>query len=417
MLNTAPSPHHPEVAQLRRFHPLAELDYPFLLQLAAQLVIEQAAPGKHLLSLGDDEDSLLYLLNGTLMLRAADGNEKTISAEEESTRSPIARLRPSRFEVIAKTQVAYLVVTSDLLAPSQSTASPDIGAYHVVEEVDKDTEVEGDHIAFQIYEDLKSNKLLLPSLPEVAILVGRAVNEDHADAKHVARVIENDPVITAKLIRVANSARYAGRATISSLPDAITRIGLRNTHSLVITFALRELFRCNSPSLNRLMKDQWDHAREVGAICRVLASNCKTADPETALLAGLMHNIGSVAIITNARDYPGLAENAEGLLDVIGHLKGSVGKMILTHWGFPKALVESAGDDPYRTHEGPCDLGDLVTVARHHVDLEAIGRHAADEGGVKLPAYRKISLEPEKVEAVLDEARSELQETLSLLSA
>jgi len=417
MLNTVSSHQHPEVAQLRRFHPLAELDYPFLLQLAGQLVTEQAPPGKRLLALGDDEDSLLYLLRGTLVLRAADGGEKKFSAEEESARSPIARLRPSRFEVIAKTQVTYLVVPSDLLAPSQSSATPDIGAYHVVEEFENDTEVEGDHIAFQIYEDLQSNKLLLPSLPEVAILVGRTVNEDHADAKRVARVIENDPVIAAKLIRVANSARYGGRTTISNLPDAIARIGLRSTHSLVITFALRELFRCNSPSLNRLMKDQWDHAREVGAICRVLASNCNTTDPETALLAGLMHNIGGVAIITNARDYPGLAEDAERLLDVIEHLKGSVGKMILTYWGFPKYLVESAGDDPYRIHEGPCDLGDLVTVARHHVDLETIGRHAADEGGVKLPAYQKISLEPEKVEAVLEEARSELQETLSLLSA
>jgi len=417
MLNTASSHNHPEVAQLRHFHPLAELDYPFLLQLAGQLVIEQAPPGKRLLSLGDDEESLLYVLRGTLVLKAADGGERTIAAEEESARTPVARLRPSRFEVIAKTQVAYLVVPSDLLTPSQSSASPDIGAYHVVEEPENEAEVEGDHIAFQIYEDLKSNKLLLPSLPEVAILVGRAVNEEHADAKYIARVIENDPVIAAKLIRVANSARYAGRTTISSLPDAIARIGLRNTHSLVITFALRELFRCNSPSLNRLMKDQWDHAREVGAICRVLASNCNTTDPETALLAGLMHNIGSVAIITNARDYPGLAEDTESLLDVMDHLKGSVGKMILTYWGFPKVLVESAGDDPYRTHEGPCDLGDLVTVARHHVDLETIGRQAGDESGVKLPAYQKISLEPEKVDAVLEEARSELQETLSLLSA
>lgn len=418
MLNTARSDTHPEVGRLRRFYPLGELDYEFLQHLSRQLTVQSAHTGTRLLSQGDTDDSLLYLLQGNVVLKAVDGAEQRIFADEKSARSPIARLRPSRYDVIAETSVAYLVVPASLLnAPSAVPSTPStlgIELYEVVEDSTDGPGVAEDQLAFQMYEDLKSNKLLLPSLPNVAIRVGQAINHDYADAKRVARVIENDPVIAAKLIKVANSARYAGRASTASLADAIARIGLKTTHSLVITFALRELFRCNSPSLNRIMRDQWEQARELGAICHVLASQCGSIDPETALLAGLLHNIGSVAIITHARDYPELADNATALMGVVGRLKSQVGKMILTYWDFPKALVEAAGDEPLRTHEGPCDTGDLVNVARHHIIAESHGRDALE---VSLPAYEKLSVKPEEIEPILQEAQSQLQETISLLNS
>lgn len=418
MLNTVRhTTNHPEVSDLRRFQPLGSLEYSLLQQLAMELSIQQAPPGTRLLAQGNNEDSLLYLMQGKLILKAVDGGVQHISADSDSARSPIARLRPSRYDVVAETAVTYLVVPAKLMtAPEEEEPSKDgLELYEVVEEHEEAHEVAEDQLAFQLYEDLKSNKLLLPSLPDVAVLVGQTVNQDHADAHRVAKVIENDPVISAKIIKVANSARYAGATSIAALPDAVARIGLSTVHSLVITFALRELFRSQSPVLNRIMKDQWEQARELGAICHVLASRCKHINPETALLAGLVHNIGSVAIITHARDYPGLAEDTEVLQQVIENLKSPVGKMILTYWEFPKAVVEAAGDDPMRQHDGPCDMGDLVTIARHHVDSLALEDEEAPE--LSLPAYSKLSVEPEQIQSVLEEAQSQLQETMSLLSS
>lgn len=415
MLSIARSDDHPEAGQLRRFYPLGDLDFEFLQGLSRQLSIQSAHPGVRLLSLGDTEDSLLYLLRGSVALKAIDGVTQRMSADEKSARSPIARLRPSRFEVIAETRVDYLVVPASLLnAPPPNTPSTaGIELYEVVEKGAQGPDLAEDQLAFRMYEDLKSNKLLLPSLPNVAIQVGQAIKHDYADAKWVARVVQNDPVIAAKLIKVANSARYAGRASIASLTDAIARIGLTTTHSLVITFALRELFRCSSPTLNRIMREQWEQSRELGAICRVLAAQCGKIEPETALLAGLLHNIGSVAIITHARDYPELTSNTEVLMGVVGHLKSQVGKMILAYWDFPKSLVEAAGDQPLRTHEGPCDTGDLVNVARHHIMAES----QQEKPMTNLPAYEKLSVEPSEIHSILQEAQSELQETLSLLNS
>lgn len=413
MLNPAPQDIHPTIAQLRRLRPLGELDIDTLQQLADKLTVQHARKGSKLLSQGDTTDHMLFLLDGTVMLEAMDGGRQRISANEDSARTPVARLRPSRYDVICDSTVEYLTVPSSLLSPAAPKTGSGLELYEVVDEADGGQGAAEDQLAYQLYEDLKSNQLLLPSLPDVAIRVGQAVNHDLADAHRVARVIENDPVMTAKLIKVANSARYAGRASIAALPDAIARIGLNTTHSLVITFALRELFRCNIPSMYEIMRDLWQQAREVAAICHILAPRCSAVDPESALLAGLVHNIGGVVIITYARDFPELTGDPKMVLDIIDRLKGQLGKMVLQRWDFPPSLVEAAVDDSMRSHEGACDMGDLVIVARQHVDDHGtVSSKALD---VTLPAYTKLGIQPEDIQLILEEADAELRDMLALL--
>ena len=413
MLNPAPQDIHPTIAQLRRLRPLGELDIDTLQQLADKLTVQQARKGSKLLSQGDTTDHMLFLLDGAVVLEAMDGGRQRISANEDSARTPVARLRPSRYDVICDSSVEYLAVPSSLLSPTAPNAASGLELYEVVDEAEGGQGAAEDQLAYQLYEDLKSNQLLLPSLPDVAIRVGQAVNHDLADAHRVARVIENDPVMTAKLIKVANSARYAGRASIAALPDAIARIGLNTTHSLVITFALRELFRCNIPSMYEIMRDLWQQAREVAAICHILAPRCSAVDPESALLAGLVHNIGGVVIITYARDFPELTGDPKMVLDIINRLKGQLGKMVLQRWDFPAPLVEAAVDDAMRSHEGACDMGDLVIVARQHVDDHGTVSSRAPD--TTLPAYAKLGIKPEDIQLILEEADAELRDMLALL--
>ncbi len=188
-------------------------------------------------------------------------------------------------------------------------------------------------------------------------------------------------------------------------------MAINTTHSLVITFALREIFRCNVPTLYESMRDLWEQARRVGAVCHILAKRCGKIDPESALLAGLVHNIGSVAIITYARDFPELSANLETLQGVTRRLKGQLGKMILTHWDFPAMLIEATEDHPHRIHEGPCDTGDLVVIARRHAGFD----DGPGEEETELPAYAKLGFTAEQIHAVLEEAQAELDEMLALL--
>ncbi len=415
MLQTAQTTEHPSVEELRRLSPLDTLAPETLSALARQAPRLHASPGATLLQIGEVEPNILYLLRGEVELRAQDGAVQRICHDDPSALAPIARLRPSHYEVVARTPVTYLLIPEPLLqrAPAQAPTGG-LDLYEVVEEDGEAKDEVSDQLIYRLYEDLNSNQLLLPSLPEVAIRVGQAVNHELADAKRVAKVIENDPVITAKLLRVANSARYAGSAAIASLPEAIARIGLSTTHRLVITFALRELFRTQSPRLKALMHRLWNDARHVAAIGHVLARHCESLDPETALIAGLVHNIGEVAALSYARQFSALTTDPQALVQAVSQAGPALGPRMLEKWDFPAMLVKAVKDlgEENDDRQGDCDYGDLLAVARHQY------RRRHDPDAPVPAACRRIHVpdgDPEDIAALLDEAEQELREMLSLL--
>jgi len=192
-------------------------------------------------------------------------------------------------------------------------------------------------------------------------------------------------------------------------------------HQLVITFALRELFRCNSSLLNKKMREIWEHSRQVGAIAHVLAGHCKNLDPETALLAGLVHDIGSVAVIGYARNFPEINEHPAALEATMRQFRGQLGNMILAKWQLPAFLAQVASEAEHwqREHKGTCDYVDLVIIAKLHA---LIGHHQDRELPEidQTPAYAKLGFHessPESSMQILDQAHQEIQETVSLLGA
>jgi len=413
---------HPTPATLRKLNGLDELSSEELALLSNKLEVKHAPRGTRLLERGNNDTSRLYLLEGHLNLQAEDGAVTQISDQDNSARSPIARLRPSRYDVIAASNVHYLQVAENLLQDVDSSLqrnSSMIDAYQVEEtEYAGDNDVEN-QLTLQIYEDLNSDQLLLPSLPDIAIRVGQAINEDYANTDNVVRVIENDPTIAAKILKAANSARYGGSQQISRLQDAIVRVGLNTVHQLVITFALRELFRCNSAHLNKKMRDIWEHSRQVAAIAHVLAKQCENVDPETALLAGLVHDIGSVAVLGYARNFPEVLEHPTALDSSVRQLRAQLGNMILVKWQFPAFLAQVASEAEHwqRQHKGACDYIDLVIIAKLHALIGSRQQRELPEID-HVPAYGRLGFHgasPESSMQILDQAHQEIRDTIALL--
>jgi len=413
---------HPTPSVLRSLSGLNELTHDELVALSNKLEVQSAKKGAKLLDRGSTDTSRLYLLNGSLQLRAEDGAVKLISHNDPSARSPIARLRPSRFDVVAASEIHFLRLEDEVLDWVDSNleqTSSMLDTYQVEEsELHSDRNAEN-QMTLQIYEDLNSDQLLLPSLPDIAIRVGQAINDDYADANRVARVIENDPTIAAKILKAANSARYGGVQPVGRLKEAITRIGLSTTHHLVITFALRELFRSNSALLNGKMRERWEHSRNVAAICHVLTRKCTKLDPETALLAGLIHDIGSVAILGYARDFPEVVEHPTALDEALAELHAQIGNMILVKWHLPPYLaqVASLANHWNREHNGPCDYADLVIISKLHAQIGNNPTHKLPEID-QVPAYEKLGFKndaPESSMEILEEASEEIRQTMELL--
>jgi HD-like signal output (HDOD) protein len=402
---------HPKPSVLRRLSTLHELAQDELLVLSEQLLIQEERRGKILLPLGSDDGCTLYLLEGSCRLIAEDGGTKTIDHTDPSALAPLARLRPSHYQVEAATDVRFLRIDNGLLDRSlanlEDTSSLTLENYQVEEQDDFGHMDSENRLTLQIYEDLNAERLLLPSLPEVALRIGDAVNDEDADARSVAAVIESDPAIALKLVKAANSARFGGVAQIGTLIEAVTRLGMHNTRLLVIAFALRELFRTDSDALASRMRALWAHSRRIAALAQALSDNVAGLNANEAMLAGLVHDIGSLAVIGYARDFPEVAANPASLESSINALRTQLGGMILSKWQLPDALIDAAKDAEnwYREHPGSADYADLVIVAQLHDGADG----NIDPG--RVTALARLGLPADRIDSGLEQLPVALEES------
>jgi len=410
---------HPSPAALQHLSNLRESSKEELQALSEKLYEHEADKGSVLLNIGATDDSTLYLLDGICRLVAEDDAVKIIAHTDPSALAPLARLRPSHYQVIAESPVRYLRIDNSLFeqTPSglQNGSSQTLEIYEVEEEEDPGHLAAENRLTLQIYEDLNSSHLLLPSLPDVAVRIGEAVNDEDSDARNIATLIETDPAIALKIVKAANSARYGGVSQIATVTEAVARLGLHNTRTLVVTFALRELFRTPSRQLEKKMQALWEHSRRIAALAQVLGEKVGKFNSHEALLAGLVHDIGGLAVISYARDFPEVVENSTALDSSIQALRGQLGGLILSKWQLPSELVTAAkeAENWYRNHRGSADYADLVIVAQLH---EGIG---GDVDPAHVPALKNLGLSPGEIDRglqVLHDAHEEVEAARDLLT-
>ncbi|MCF8985675.1 HDOD domain-containing protein [Pseudomonas syringae] len=154
----------------------------------------------------------------------------------------------------------------------------------------------------QLFDGLHS----LPSIPKVAQDLMLQFDNPSSNLESIARNIEKDPVIAAKVLRLANSARFRGSRESSSIEDAAMRLGFNTLRTLVMASAVTGAFKAG-PSFD--LKGFWLKSFQVAGICRMLAKQTG-ADPEIAFTCGVMHNIGELLIQTGAPDVAERLNNA-----------------------------------------------------------------------------------------------------------
>ncbi|MEJ2455347.1 MAG: HDOD domain-containing protein, partial [Candidatus Thiodiazotropha sp.] len=360
---------HPTPETLKAYHPLDRLDDIQRELLARSLQIQSAGKGTTLIEEGDTSRFSLYLLQGSLRLTSADGRVTEIDSGSSQFHSPVANLIPRRYTVEAITTVDYLMIDGELLDGLMSSEGEGITATEIPSETGPyDQTLTENNLSNALLQDLESDQLILPSLPDVAVRLGRAMRDENTNARKLANVIQTDPVITAKLIRAANSPLYAGVTPVDSCAAAIIRLGADTTHKLVLTFALRELFKTRSSVLRQQMQKLWEHSVQVSAVSYVLAKITGEFNPEHALLAGLLHDIGNVAILSYAERFPEVANDDEKLDQAMMDMRGRIGSAILRNWGFIEdlILVAEEAENWLRVHEGKADYADLVIIAQLH---------------------------------------------------
>lgn len=410
----------PEPDALRNIHMLSDLP-PWQMDVVTDAIEPvDVIEGGILVERGSDDGYTYFVTEGSFMLDAGDGHQKTLEVNPDSSRMPVANLRPRIISVKALSRLrGFRIPDIVLSAAGCSRRAFDADNIKVESEEEGQRRQLESQLSFRLYRDLKNDKAILPSLPDLALRIRRAIDDEMSDARQIAKLVEADPAMTAKLLKVANSAYFGGVNSIETLPHAVVRLGMQTTKQLVVSFALKDIFSNKDPLIQQRMQVLWRHSANIAALSFVLAGRAGNIEPEEALLVGLVHDVGTIAILNYVERFPALAEDPDALEQTIADMRGEMGAMILREWKFAPAVIAGAREAEHwsRNQNGPVDFVDLLIVAQVHDKLrknEMRGLPPID----KISAIRRVlgdDVSPEQSLEILHEAKAQVDEMRSVL--
>lgn len=198
----------------------------------------------------------------------------------------------------------------------------------------------------------------LPSFPDVLLRFQNEISNDHPDVKKLASIVEDDPALTARFLKAVNSAFYARSATISSISQAINRLGLIETRRLAITTALVDRYRSFGGIVPR---NFWTHSIAVAlasrAILEIGTHSFTQEQNDAAYIACLLHDVGVIVLFHLFEESYTLQYNRqissggisiENETEQFGVHHGEAGAALAKSWKLPEEL-----HDPILYHHSP----------------------------------------------------------------
>ncbi|MFI8610478.1 HDOD domain-containing protein [Pseudomonas sp. NPDC077649] len=256
---------------------------------------------------------------------------------------------------------------------------------------------------------IENDELVLPTLPEVALKVREAAEDPDIGIPQISKVIGNDAALTARIIKVVNSPLLRTNKEITDLQMAVSRLGINYTCNLATGLAMEQMFQATSDVVDRKMREVWNKSTEIAGICHVLCRHYTRLMPDQATLAGLVHQIGVLPILTYAEEHNELLADSISLNHVIEQIHPIIGDKILRTWEFPEpiAMVPSQYLN-FARDSAKVDYVDIVQVATLQSYLGSEHPYTQLDWST-VPAFAKLGLDP-KVDMQADEDLSAAME-------
>lgn len=268
----------------------------------------------------------------------------------------------------------------------------------------------------------------LPSLPTVALEVLRLAKSDDVSVDAIARVIQNDPALTAKLLRVVNSPLFGVAREVASIKQATVILGLRAVKAMALSFSLVDALRVSEGD-DFDLAGYWKRSVVTSVAARLLARETCPRFAEEAFVAGLLSDIGlfvgwrclsgefrkASELVRSQRMAPVDAE-----VQALGQSHAALGKMLLERWRLPEPILAAVG-----AHHG--EGIDLLTdqsrtlgrIAWSAARLASLFTGEAPPGELQREREQitaLLAIEPAKMERLLEALTAHVRQTAMLLS-
>ncbi|PWF45012.1 HDOD domain-containing protein [Massilia glaciei] len=184
-------------------------------------------------------------------------------------------------------------------------------------------------------------ELTFPTNVDATLKLQKALNDPDCHAEAAARLVQAEPLLAARTVAIANSVAYnRSGSEITNVRTGVQRVGFRTLNALVAAVIVRQLdTKIKNPALRAMANQLWQHSAHVAALSQVIARRVTHVDPDTAMFAGIVHEVGGFYLLSRAEEYPGLLDGEPEEWANFGEIE--IGRCVLQKLGVPNAVMEA----------------------------------------------------------------------------
>ena len=267
----------------------------------------------------------------------------------------------------------------------------------------------------------------LPTLPRTVLKITELVNDPKSSAKDLARVITDDQVLTARLLKLVNSSFYGFPERISTVTGAIVLLGFDAIRNLLLTTSVFDLFANHNRKKKQDQEKFWDHSLGCAVGAKVIGNYLRHDKIEELFVSGLLHDIGKIVEMMYLSDeYTKVVTviDSENILmtaaenKVLGYNHAEVGKLLAEKWNLPAKLVQVIA-----YHHQPANASSFAMEAAivHLADIFCRALNMGYGGDNKIPpldgsAWKRLKIGTNAIDTIMATMRREYRDISAFIS-
>jgi hypothetical protein len=265
--------------------------------------------------------------------------------------------------------------------------------------------------------DVARGELAFPTSAQLALKLRQALENPDCHIEAAAKLVQADPLLSARVVAIANSTAYnPGGREITDVRMAVSRLGFATLRTLATAIVTRQLAGAPAAEPYKSLTAQlWEHTAHVASLARVIARRITHQNPETAMFAGIVHEVDGFYLLSRASAFPGLIDG--DMIEWAEGGQGAVGRAVLDKLGVPEAVrqaIEMYWDGFLALP--PTSLADTLMLAERLAPVHSpLYYPHGPEGSEAITASLDMEIGEETLSSILAESQDEVSSLTAAL--